>query len=78
MHGEEGGNFAQGTYLFMTTDEVLKGDSHPLSLKPANSVHGDIQLFFSPPGEGEAGTISQCEQCSVVDNFFDEFSENIR
>ena len=34
-------------------------------------------FFFSPPGEGEAGAISQCEQCSLVDNFFDEFSENI-
>ena len=35
-------------------------------------------FFFSPPGEGEAGAISQGEQCSLVDNCFDEFSENIR
>ena len=58
--------------------QVIFHEKLLLLIKPAKSVHGGIQLFFIPPGEGEAGAISQFEQCSLVDNFFDKFSENIR
>ena len=49
-----------------------------LSVKAAKPVHSGIQLFFSPPGGGEAEATSQCEQCSLVDISVDEFSEKIR
>ena len=61
----------------MNRESIIIPWAGVLSLKTSKSVHGGIQLFFSPPGKGEAGAMSQCEQC-LVDNFFDEFSENIR
>ena len=52
-------------YVYTEVGKNVQRSRYLLGLQVPFFVHGGIQLFFSPPGEGEAGAKYQYEQCSL-------------